>query len=78
MEKTIELKIDAKDIIVMKGRKVLCIEQYVKINEKGDQVLLNIEIPAEHIRTKTLKLTINVEDPQIVRDGSKVSMPLRA
>lgn len=77
MQKTIELKIDAKNIVVMKGKKVYNIEQIVKINEKGDQVLLNIVVPAEHIRTKTLKLTIDVEDSHIVRNDSKISMPIR-
>jgi hypothetical protein len=78
MQKTIELKIDAKDVVMMKGRKVYNIEQFVKINEKGDQVLLNIVVPVEHIRTKTLKLTIEVEDAHIVRNDSKTLMPIRA
>jgi hypothetical protein len=78
MQKTIELKLDAKDIVVMKGRKVYNIEQFVKINDKGDQVLLNLVVPAEHVRTKTLKLTIDVEDAPIIRNDSKTLMPIRA
>jgi hypothetical protein len=77
MQKTIELKIDAKDIVIIKGRKVYSIEQFVKINEKGDQVLLSLTVPAEHIRTKTLKLTIDVEDAPIVRNDSKTLMPIK-
>jgi hypothetical protein len=78
MQKTIELKIDAKDIVLTKGRKVYSIEKFVTINEKGDQVLLSLTVPAEHIRTKTLKLTIDIEDAQIVRNDSKTLMPIRA
>jgi hypothetical protein len=78
MQKTIELKLDAKDIVLMKGRKVYNIEQSVKINDKGDQVLLNLVVPAEHVRTKTLKLTIDVEDAPIIRNDSKTLMPIRA
>lgn len=78
MQKTIELKIDAKNIIMMKGRKVYNIEQFVKVNEKGDQVFLNIVVPIEHVRTKTLKLTIDVEDVPTVRNDSKASMLIRA
>jgi hypothetical protein len=62
----------------MKGRKVYNIEQFVKINDKGDQVLLNLVVPAEHVRTKTLKLTIDVEDSPIIRNDSKTLMPIRA
>jgi hypothetical protein len=78
MQKTIELKLDAKDIVIMKGRKVYNIERFIRINEKGDQLLLNFVVPAEHIRTKTLKLTIDVEDTPIIRNDSKTLMPIRA
>ena len=78
MQKTIELKLDAKDIVMMKGRKVYNIERFIKINEKGDQVLLNFVVPAEHVRTKTLKLTIDVEDAPMIRNDSKTLMPIRA
>jgi hypothetical protein len=78
MQKTIELKLDAKDIVLMKGRKVYNIERFIIINEKGDQVLLNFIVPAEHVRTKTLKLTIDVEDVPIIRNDSKTLMPIRA
>jgi hypothetical protein len=62
----------------MKGRKIYNIEKFVKINEKGDQVLLNFVIPAEYIRTKTLNITIDVEDTPIIRNDSKTLMPIRA
>ena len=78
MQKTIELKFDAKDVVTMKGRKVYNIEKFVKINEKGDQVFLNFVIPAEHVRTKTLNLTIDVEDAPTIRNDSKTLMPNRA
>jgi hypothetical protein len=78
MQKTIELKFDAKDVVTMKGRKVYNIEKFVKINEKGDQVFLNFVIPAEHVRTKTLNLTIDVEDAPTIRNDCKTSMPIRA
>ena len=77
MQKTVELKIDAKDIVMMKGRKVYNIEQFVKINEKGDQILLNFVVPAEHVRTKTLKLTIDIEDTPIIRNESKTLTSMR-
>ena len=77
MQKTIELKFDAKDVVTMKGRKVYNIEQFVKINEKGDQILLNFVVPAEHIRTKTLMLTIDIEDTPIIRNDSKTLTPIR-
>ena len=78
MQKIIELKVDVKDIVTIKGRKVYNIEKFVKINEKGDQVLLNFVIPAEHIRTKTLNIKIDVEDTPIIRNDSKTLMPIRA
>ena len=78
MQKTIEIKLDAKDIVLMKGRKVYNIERFIKINEKGDQVLLNFVVPVEHVRTKTLNLTLDVEDAPIIRNNSKTLMPIRA
>ena len=78
MQKTIEIKLDAKDIVLMKGRKVYNIERFIKINEKGDQVLLNFIVPAEHVRTKILNLTLDVEDAPIIRNNSKTLMPIRA
>ena len=78
MQKIIELKVDVKDIVTIKGRKVYNIEKFVKINEKGDQVLLNFVIPAEHIRTKTLNIKIDVEDTPIIRNDSKNLMTIRA
>ncbi len=78
MQKIIELKLDVKDIVTIKGRKVYNIEKFVKINEKGDQVFLNFVIPAEHVRTKTLSITIDVEDTPIIRNYSKTLMPIRA
>jgi hypothetical protein len=78
MQKTIEIKLDAKDIVLMKRRKVYNIERFIKINEKGDQVLLNFVVPAEHVRTKTLNLTLDVEDAPIIRNDSKTLMPIRA
>jgi hypothetical protein len=78
MQKTIELKLDTKNIVMMKGRKVHNIERFIRINEKGDQVLLNFVVPAEHVRTRTLKLTIDVEDAPIIRNDSKTLMPIKA
>jgi len=78
MQKTIEIKLDAKDIVLMKRRKVYNIERFIKINEKGDQVLLNFVVPAEHVRTKTLNLTLDVEDAPIIINNSKTLMPIRA
>jgi hypothetical protein len=78
MQKTIEIKLDTKDIVLMKGRKVYNIERFIKINEKGDQVLLNFVVPAEHVRTKILNLTLDVEDAPIIRNNSKTLMPIRA
>jgi hypothetical protein len=66
MQQTIELKFDAKAIVMIKGRKVFQIEQFVKVNEKGDQALLSLVVPAEHARTKTFKLTVDVEDAPAV------------
>ena len=76
MQKTIELKLNAKDIIIMNGRKIYNIEQFVKINEK-DQVFLNLVVPAEYVRTSTLKLTIDVADTQIIRNDCKTQKPIR-
>ena len=76
MQKTIELKLNAKDIIIMNGRKIYNIEQFVKINEK-DQVFLNLVVPAEYVRTSTLKLTIDVEDTSIIRNNTKTPTPIR-
>ena len=76
MQKTIELKLNAKDIVMMNGRKIYNIEQYVKINEK-DQVFLNLVVPAEYVRTNTLKLTIDVADIPIIRNDSKTPTPIR-
>ena len=77
MQKTIELKLNAKDIIIMNGRKIYNIEQYVKISEKGDQVFLNLVVPAEYVRTNTLKLTIDIADTQIIRNDCKIPKPIR-
>lgn len=71
MQKIIELKFDSKSIVMMKGRKVFHTEQYIKINERGDQALLTLVVPAEHVKTKTFKLTIDVEDSPILRHDSK-------
>ena len=76
MQKTIELKLNAKDIVMMNGRKIYNIEQYVKINEK-DQVFLNLVVPAEYVRTNTLKLTIDVADTPIIRNDCKTQKPIR-
>ena len=77
MQKTIELKLNAKDIVVMNGRKIYNIEQFVKINDKGDQVFLNLVVPAEYVKTNTLKLTIDVADTQIIRNDCKTPKPIR-
>jgi hypothetical protein len=77
MQKTIELKLNAKDIIMMHGRKIYNIEQFVKINEKGDQVFLSLVVPAEYVRTNTFKLTIDVADIPVVRNDSKTPTPIR-
>ena len=76
MQKTIELKLNAKDIIIMNGRKIYNIEQFVKINEK-DQVFLNLVVPAEYVRTNILKLTIDVEDTQVIRNDCKTQKSIR-
>ena len=73
MQKTVELKFDAKSIVMMKGRKVYHIEEFVKVNEKGDQALLCLTVPAEHVKTKTFKFTIDVEDAQIIKNNSNAS-----
>ena len=72
MQKTVELKFDAKSFVMMKGKKVYHIEEFVKVNEKGDRALLCLTVPAEHVRTKTFKLTIDVEDAPILRNNSSV------
>ena len=77
MQKTIELKLNAKDIVMMNGRKTYNIEQFVKINEKGDQIFLNLVVPAEYVRTNILKLTIDVADAQIIRNDCKTPNPIR-
>ena len=77
MQKTIELKLNAKDIVMMNGRKTYNIEQFVKINEKGDQVFLSLVVPAEYVRTNTLKLTIDVADTPIIRNDCKTQKPIR-
>ena len=77
MQKTIELKLNAKDIIMMNGRKIYNIEQFVKINEKGDQVFLSLVVPAEYVRTNILKLTIDVEDTQVIRNDCKTQKSIR-
>jgi hypothetical protein len=77
MQKTIELKLNAKDIIMMNGRNIYNIEQFVKINEKGDQVFLNLVVPAEYVRTNSLKLTIDVADIEIIRNDCKIPKPIR-
>jgi hypothetical protein len=71
MQQTIELKFDAKALVIMKGRKVHHIEEFIKINDKGDQALLSLVVPAEYVRTKTFKLIIDVEDAPIVKRDSK-------
>jgi hypothetical protein len=71
MQQTIELKLDPKSIVTMKGRKVYHIEKFIKINEKGDQAFLSLVVPAEYVRTKTFKLTIDVENAPVIRHDSK-------
>jgi hypothetical protein len=71
MQQTIELKLDPKSIVIIKGRKVYNIEKFIKINEKGDQALLSLVVPAEYVRTKTFKLTIDVEDTPVIKHNSK-------
>jgi len=71
MQQTIELKLDPKSIVIMKGRKVYNIEKFIKINEKGDQALLSLVVPAEYVRTKTFKLIIDVEDTPVIKHNSK-------
>jgi len=69
MQQTVELKFDAKAFVMMKGRKVVQIEQFIKINENGDRALLTLVVPAEHAKTKTFKLTIDVDDSPIVKNN---------
>jgi hypothetical protein len=71
MQKTIELKFDAKASVIMKGRKVHFIEEFIKINDKGDQALLSLVVPSEYVRTKTFKLIIDIEDALIDRNDFK-------
>jgi hypothetical protein len=71
MQQTIELKFDAKAMVIMKGRKVHHIEEFVKINDRGDQALLSLVVPAEHVRTKTFKLIVDVEDAPIIKKDCK-------
>jgi hypothetical protein len=71
MQKTIELKFDAKASVIMKGRKVHFIEEFIKINDKGDQALLSLVVPSEYVRTKTFKLIIDIEDAPIDRNDFK-------
>jgi hypothetical protein len=71
MQKTTELKFDAKALVIMKGRKVFYIEEFIKINERGDRALLSFTVPAEHARTKIFKLTIDIEDAPILKKDCK-------
>ncbi len=71
MQQTIDLKFDAKTLVFMKGRKVCQIEEFIKINEKGDKALLTLVVPVEHARTKNFKLTIDVDDSPILRNDFK-------
>jgi hypothetical protein len=69
MQQNVELKLDASSFVMINGRKVVQIEKYIKINEKGDKALLTLVVPAEHARTKTFKFTIDVYDSPIVKNG---------
>lgn len=71
MQETIELKFDAKSIVMMKGRKVFRIEEFVKVNENGDQALLSLVVPAKYARTKTFKFTVDVEDVQTLKNKTE-------
>lgn len=71
MQQTIELKFDAKSIVMMKGRKVFRIEEFIKVNENSDQALLTLIVPAKYARTKTFKFTVDVEDAPILKNKTE-------
>ena len=63
-----ELRFDTEDLTIMNGIEVFQTEEFVKINEEGDQALLRVIIPAEFAIEKTYKITITACSDQILEN----------
>lgn len=68
IQEPIELRFGNEASTIMNGKKVVQIEELVKINGDGDRALLRFTIPAELAMEKTFKITIKTSDDQIVEN----------
>ena len=68
IQEPIELRFGNEASTIMNGKKVVQIEELVKINGDGDRALLRFTIPAELAMEKMFKITIKTSDDQIVEN----------
>lgn len=64
IQEPFELKFGSRTATVMNGKRVFQIEERVKVNENGDCGFLNLTVPAQLAKTKTIRLKITTESDQ--------------
>lgn len=69
IQEPLELKFGSKTATVMNGKRVFQIEERIKVNENGDYGFLNLTVPAQLAKTKTIKLKITTDSAQILEKG---------
>lgn len=64
IQEPLELRFGSKTATIKNGKKVFQIEERIKVNENGDCGFLNITVPAQLAKTKTIKLKITTDCAQ--------------
>ena len=71
IQEPFELKFATEAVTIMNGIEVFQTEEFVNINEEGDQALLRVVIPSELAIEKTFKITITSFNDQIFENDSQ-------
>lgn len=64
VQEPFELKFGSRAATIMNGKRVFQIEERVKVNENGDCGFLNLTVPAQLAKTKTIRLKITTDCEQ--------------
>lgn len=64
VQELFELKFGSRASTVINGKRVFQIEERIKVNENGDCGFLNITVPAQLAKTKTIRLKITTDSDQ--------------
>jgi hypothetical protein len=69
IQEPFELKFGSRTATIINGKKVFKIEERVKVNENGDCGFLNLTVPAQLAKTKTIRLKITADSAQKLEKG---------